>query len=47
LAVTVHLEDETNICSKLMECVEFNEKHIAVHLADMLPWDTKSMEDWL
>jgi hypothetical protein len=36
LAVTVHLDEETNICSNLMGFVEFIEKHIAVHLADML-----------
>jgi len=30
-----------------MGCVDFNEKHIAVPLADMLTWDTKSMEDYL
>jgi len=30
-----------------MGCDKFNEKHTAVHLADMLTWDTKSTEDWL
>jgi hypothetical protein len=37
LAITAHfLDEETNMCSKLVGCVEFNEKHTAANLADML-----------
>jgi hypothetical protein len=37
LATTAHFVDETtNMCSKLLGCVEFNEKHTAANLAGML-----------
>jgi hypothetical protein len=37
LAITANLfDEETNMCSKLLGRVEFNEKHIAVNLGDML-----------
>ena len=37
LAITAHfLDEETNMCSKLLGCVEFNEKHTAANLADKL-----------
>jgi hypothetical protein len=37
LAITAHfLDEETNMCSKLLGCVEFNEKHNAANLAGML-----------
>jgi hypothetical protein len=37
LAITAHfLDEETNMCSKLLGCVELNEKHTAANLADML-----------
>jgi hypothetical protein len=37
LAITAQfLDEETNMCSKLLGCVEFNEKHTAANLADML-----------
>jgi hypothetical protein len=36
LAITAHFLDEgTNMCSKLLGCVESNEKHTAANLADM------------
>jgi hypothetical protein len=46
LAITAHiLDEETNMSSNLLECVEFNEKHTAAKFAD-ITWDRR-MEDWL
>jgi hypothetical protein len=36
LAITAHFLEETNVCSTLLVCVEFNEKHTAANIADML-----------
>jgi hypothetical protein len=36
LAITAHFLEETNMCSTLLGCVEFNEKHTAAKVADML-----------
>jgi hypothetical protein len=36
LAVTAHFLQETNMCSTLLGCVEFNGKHTAANVADML-----------
>ena len=37
MAITAHfLDEETNMCSKLLGFVEFNEKHTAAKLADKL-----------
>jgi hypothetical protein len=36
LAITAHFLEETNTCSTLLGCVEFNEKHTAANAADML-----------
>jgi hypothetical protein len=36
LVITAHFLGETNVCSTLSGCVEFNEKHTAANVADML-----------